>query len=573
MKNTIEKTISNTNDLLQKYERFLYFFFFVLIAGLYVYNISQYFWSYPDPGDPITYLRPVTWRTLDGWRFADRWSFAIGLSLFVRLLPVPAYMVGIIYNAFINTLILLLGMIWLSRKSSIYSAILFGLFYSSSFIPLRYATSLYPDQSLALFTFIVFIFFFSSKDHWRGVHTIYLAGFFSAIMSSSKIIGWGALIFFLLYLIYQKNWEKLRKYTIGIIIGGITIVISMVALFGVNDVFYSISEFFTTNIKATTVAFDDEFVSYVALVLDIKYFPFFALLILPVAYQNSNTRNLFVVAWANIGFMYVHTLLLPRGRGPFPHYVYTAFLFSVLGFTLYLGEALQEYVKRVKENNLKWLSLEKINALIFTILGIFLIWYGIRRGIILYNPKQYTPTAFPIYIKWLYIGTPLILFVGLILIQLKKLNKLFFAFLLIIVFWNASYNGGWAYHANQEPHKTGNYYYEGAQLLSTIPQAPLYIYIESWINLRDGEDVVKVFNTFPAFFEVRLSIIDDFEGNDEGNANNRITFLTKKSEVEDIESGFILIEDIPTVLSLLPDAVAIDEYVFQNKILYLYQIP
>jgi 4-amino-4-deoxy-L-arabinose transferase-like glycosyltransferase len=309
-------------------------------VGLYIFNISKYFWTLSVPSDPLQYLgSAVSGTTWGYWPWLDRITLAVNLRFFTMLF-LPKYIVGMIYAGFINTAILIISMVWALKKSGSWAALLVGIFINSSYLMLGWSTYLYPDQTVALYTLLAFIFYFSNIKDRHYFKPVLMAGFFAALASFTKVTGIVAPLFFIIYIICKKRWKHLKEFLLGIITGSIFIILFFILLYNWQSFINVYQQFFFGKAGiSNNIITDLNIVSYGAsyfheILLSMKYFPFVALFFAIGAYRNEKTKNLFFLAWLNI----IMLCLLRPTAPSIPSYIYTAYVFTCLGLAIYLSD-------------------------------------------------------------------------------------------------------------------------------------------------------------------------------------------------------------------------------------------
>lgn len=556
----------------------------LVLVVLYIYNISHHFWSLPAPSDPLQYLGSAVWKTTWGyWPWLDRISLAVNLRLFTILFS-KGYIAGMVYIGFINTAILITSMFWAFKKSGFWAALIVGTFINSSYLMLGWGTYLYPDQTVALYSLITFMFFFSKIKESRYIKPILIAGIFAALTLFTKATGIAVPIFFIGYIIFKKNWKHLKQFVLGMIAGSALIILLFILLYNWQSFVNVYQHFFFGKLGISNNLITDLTHSGVAyyhkIILSMKYFPFIALLIILGAYKNKKTKNLLFLAW-----MYIIIVSIVRPAAPsIPSYIYSAYIFICLGLSIYLADLMNIHKTTKSIYNKKYIPF------VFCGLALLLIMLGLKLGF-KYSPVQefnygynylipsdiYThPTnlVYPTIIKSIYVFGPLII-LGLLIYCLNlKSKKLILLFILTVAFWSSFSNGGLAYKKTLFDKNHADFFYKAAPILNLVSAKKFSIYIEEWNKHSHAERILWVYRIFfnkkyQRVFEPKHK--SQYENEYEIKRN--IAFIKNEQDIQsEIQGTQILTDNEKVILRYFPWAKKIVEIPYEKKMLVVLDI-
>ncbi len=518
---------------------------FFLLIGLYIYNITKYFWTLPTPSDPLEYLGSAAWGTAYGfWPFLARLALAVNLRIFVLLFS-KAYFAGMFYIGFINTAILIVAMLWAFRKSGFWAALFVGIFMNSSYLMLGWATYIYPDQTVALYSLLAFICFFSEFKIYRFINGTFLAGFFTGLAILSKATGFGILLFFVIYLIYKKEWRKIKQFAIGLFIGLTIVVFLFCLLYNYQSFLDAFVEFFYGSLGRNLAKIYTNLGAgyFHEIISSIKYFPFVALFILIGAYKNQKTKNLLFLAWFNIFLVY----LLRSSAPSIPTYIYTAYIFTVLGVSIYLADV---FVSKQSNRPIVNLSiLRKYSFVLFFIIVLILMVVGLRLGIKYHSVENYdysynylkpldiyetTSFPYPNIIKILYTFIPILLLVCLLGIEILRRKIFIVLFIILTAFGSSFFNGGLAYQKAKYDRERADFFYRTAPILNLVKDKTFSVYVEAWNQQSYSNRLLWVYRLF--FDNKYQRVFKD-------------QYKAQKLNADEIESSIIYIDKENDILS------------------------
>jgi len=542
------------------------------LVALYLWNLVNRFWLLPCHRDSVEYLGPAMFGTTWGgyWPWLDRLTLAVALRLFSFLTPIfslPRYLAGPIYITFVNIAILVIAIVWAYRKSGFLAAFLVGVFINVSYHVLIWGTPIYPDQTVALYSLITFIFFFSTYPKSKLYRPVLFAGFFLALTCFSKIIGISVLAFFLSYITYYRSWDKLKELLLGFILGTVVVSGLYVLLYNYQSLIYTFKEFFVSNIETNINYIGEQYLSYLDIVLNLKFFPLVALLIAIGAYRKDTTRNLFWVAWANIIFLYIFAAYANYGTGTNGRNIYTAYVFTTIGLSIYLADVFES----VESHRFARLLPNKTIAyVIFGLATILLIIFGFNIGIS-YNPVQYTPTKFPAYIKWFYILGPLLLVGLLVMISFIKSKVAILLFILMAAIWNPAYNGGLAYDYEKLLQGYCNFFFNAASALKEVPVEKYGIYVNGFKQVQHDERIVWVYKYY---LDEKYPKKAGFDGLQKYNQliKENIQYLSGEAALKGVKGNYVLTDSKSIVAQYYPQAREVKEIYWSGGMLSLMEL-
>jgi len=546
---------------------------FLALIGLYIWNLLSRFWLLPCHLDSVEYLGPAMYGTTWGgyWPWLDRLSLAVGLRSLSLLMPIfgfPRYMAGPAYIALVNIAILIIGMVWAYRKSGFLAAFFVGVFINISYHTLIWGTPIYPDQSVALYSLLAFVFFFTSRPKTKFIRPILIAGFFTALTCFSKIIGIGSLAFFLIFIIYYRFWDKLKEFLLGLVIGAFVVLGLYMLLYNYQSLIYTMKEFFVSNVGVNiNNTIGGNYLSFINVVLDLKFFPLIGLVIAINAYRQENTRNLFWVAWINIVILYLYVAMSSFGGGTNGRNIYTAYVFTTLGLSIYLDDAF----KKGKSTSFSGLFKDTIFAVVILgLVTVVLIILGFNIGII-FNPVEYTPTIFPAYIKWFYILGPLLLVGLLVLIGFVRSKAVVLLFILVAVIWNPAYNGGLANNYEKSLQSYCNFFFDAASVLKEVPAEQYGIYVNGFKQVEHDERIIWIYKYY---YDEKYPKEIGYDGLKKYNQliKENIQYLSGEAALKDVKGNYVLTDSEAIVTQYYPQAREVKEINWSGGVLSVMEL-
>lgn len=568
--NNSKYTISGERTILYSIVQYVILLLFVT---LYIFNITKYFWTLPAPSDPLQYLGPVSWGTTWAyWPWLDRINLAVNLRLFTILFP-KAYIGGMVYIGFINTIILTVSLIWSFKKSGFWAAFLIGIFINSSFLMLGWSTYIYPDQTVALYALLTFVTYFWDTKSKRYFSLALLAGVFAALASLTKATGVVVPIFFIAYCIINKDWKNLIRFCSGIIVGSCIVFILFISLFDWHCFVNTFQHFFHGSLRNNiTVGTGISGAAYFhEIILSIKYFPFVALFFAAGAYKNKNSRNLFFLAWLNILFVTVVRMFSPS----ISSYIYTAYVFTCLGLSIYISDLINSKDGRDGKAISKIiLIITSVAAIIFIIIGLqigikyspvkaFDYGYNYLKPLDIYNANN---LPYPSLIKRLYSFSPLIILGSLAYVLVAKAKKAIILFALIVALMASFLNGGLAYRKATFDREEADFFYKNAPILNLVPAKTFTVYVESWNRHNYSFEILWIYRVFfdekyQRVFEPKYKsqYLNEYE------VVGNIAYISKEEGLSSGVRGPLLLTDNPRVVyKYYPNALKIKSFYDQS---------
>jgi len=525
----------------------------LLPLAFYIWNIFSHFWLLPCHRDTVEYLVPAIFGTSWGgyWPWLDRLTLAIGLRIFVLLMPQNTESVGQAFMLFINTAIFLSALIWLYRKYGFIAGLFIGVFFNVSYLMLLYGSIVYPDQLVSLFALLSFIVFFGNNETKRFYRPMLFAGILTAGVIFSKAIGVFILLYYAGYLLYYRRWRAILEFSLGIVIGGGLLLGLYAILYNPQSMIYTIKQFFVSNLAVNLEVLNKYYISYINIVLDMLFFPFLALLIAIGAYRKPIIRHLFLIAWANILFMYLFAAFAGAGNGPHARYIYTSFLFTIIGLSIYFAEIY--YAKQPQENKLWKITV----SVVLGIAVMVIIFISLNMGFT-YNPALYTPTKFPTYVKWLYVLGPFLLVSLLVLNELLHSKKLILLFLFVIALWNPAYNGGWAYDYELQLVSYCQSMFRAASALEQVQADQFGVYVNSFKEIEYPERILWVYKYFVDTKYPKENGYDALYRFNQ-HMDQSILYIPGERKWKDAPGQVLVTDQVQAVMRLYPDAKIIQE--------------
>jgi hypothetical protein len=383
------------------------------------------------------------------------------------------------------------------------------------------------------------------------------SGIFAAAACFSKINGMITAIFILGMLLWAKEWKKIIWFSVGIVSGAVLSLGLYAWLYHPESLVYTIKQFFLSNISENLEVLNKYYVSYLNVILDMLYFPFLALLILKGAYSKEEPRNLFLLAWGYIIWMYGFVAFAGAGNGPHARYILPAYLCTVVGSSIYLAEEYQKERQLIQNMLYKcecYRSRSSFSGL----------WIGRQ-----FDPQLYTPTKFPYYIKWLYVLGPLVLVFSLILFEWLKKKEAFWVFLLASSLWITRYDVvGYSYHKQLSSYC--NDMFSAAETLSKVPAKEFGVYVEAFKQLEHPERILWVYKYF---IDTKYPRRTDFQALLEYNRqiNQGIRYIPGEKKLDVVPGNTIITDQEMVVKHIYPQAQKVKEINWKNKVLAVLQ--
>lgn len=550
-------------------QKYIEFTILGVLAFIYLYFVVNTFWVTPGPSDALRYLGSVLDNNWGYFYYLDGISLALGLKAFVLALPIPGYLAGMAYIVFINVSLLIIAMLLAYRHSGFLAALLTGMFISTSYVFLEEATRVSRDQTEALFSLIAFIFLLAalSQKKGQGYRLIIGAGMMSAIAGFAKLSAFSTIGIIVLYLLFDRNWDYLFRYAIGVLIGGVLTLISFVIIFDLQTLIEATKWFFSSelNIYFVTVP-SNRLEQYLDLVVSIEMFPLIALLITPGAYKNSASKNYFYLAWASVVFLVAMIAFTPRGLAPDQRYLFLAYTSVSIGLSIYFVSLFRENQGAKKSN--KGVENNTL-TLVIGVISIILLYFGLLNAI-KFDPRDFAPIAESFPVKLIYVVGPLIVFLSMGALILFKKRTYFYIFVLSVALWASTYNGGWAYSDVKILQRINGFYYESAQLLNQVPGDEITIYVNAFDQFRNADKLRRVYGIL---FNEKYDYGDELHHPEE----SRQLVLSKIHYIDDFEGldperiGYMLTDD-EAIFDIFPQAIITDRLDWRGETLLVVNL-
>ena len=307
----------------------------------------------PAASDPLQYMGPtifgqMNYHTLSfgpssmacsGWPWLDRITLAIGLRI-LNLFWWPMQYSGPIYCGILEAITLCGAFIWLGYNKNLIGALLFGVLYIFSPGIIPYSTSIGPETGLVAFALLAYILLFFDDSGRKGFPLI--AGLFSGFAAFSKATGVFIPLTLLLFLLLEVDRkQKIWRFVCGLALGAILLGLLFSALYGFEQFFVTIKQFFTENIR---VSFHgrtnyNNFVNFLEPLSRQEFLPGLSgLLLCAHAARLKHYNRLFLYTLSLLLVLYLVYYVTDRGYLPKPRYVYPIMVFAHLYTAKYLGE-------------------------------------------------------------------------------------------------------------------------------------------------------------------------------------------------------------------------------------------
>lgn len=438
------------------------FFEILLLFGL-VIIYALFFWRYfsmlPNSSDPLEYIQPTTWGTFIGlYPWADRLIIADGIKILAYFFHRPE-ITGEVYFGAINFLILIIAITWAYLKKNFWTAFLVGFFLITSYPLLRYANYGYPDATVALFSLVAFIFFNKS-----GTKNIFWTGFFTTLAIFSKITGLAIFLFFIYEIIYQKKYFDLKFFLAGLFSGMVFTLLLTDILFGFSSLKYAfthINQYISSNTSKRDIS--ESFLGFFR--PEILLPAYLAPIVFWRGYKNKLIKQLFYFTLFFIGF-FVLLVLLSSHVKLYPHYLYSAYIFSSIGMAIYLGSFFPLRTKNYQ--------------LYYALIGLILIICGLKLGV---NGSISTVISMflsaPLWQIVMYLFFLISTMFTMIIIGIKQKKVHVLIFLLIIGFLGSLITSTSAYYIVSRQKSKIQYLYAFAFSYEKIPEKQFTVYLSA----------------------------------------------------------------------------------------------
>jgi len=497
----------------------------ILILAIYSWFFFRNLAMLPDPNDPLEYIAPSVWHTLvDIYPWLDRIIIADSIRLFS--LVMRPEIAGAVYFGLINYLILIIATIWAYRQRGFWTAFLCIFFLSISYPLLRYANYGYSDATVALFSLLAFIVCFRAKKR-----SFLWAGIFTALAFFSKVTGLAVLIFFLADMLFKKDFQGLKNFFLGIIIGVATAFSLTILLFGfesLKETILKIGFNFSSNTEPRSIIADS---GYNILHPEILLPGYLALIVFIAGYKDFLIRKLFLFSLFFIGFFAI-LVIFSHHVIVYPHYLFTAYIFASIGMSFYLAKISQ----KISDSTKYFLA---FSSVVLVFLGITL---GLARPNFLESYLEYAPTWF----KASYVIFFLIIILLMVLIASLKKTSLAIVFIILMAFFGSLFTSASAYSYIHRQKLIATSAYVFAQILGQSPSAEVKVYAD-FPNETSKNRALWVYSLFYDHQHNR----DSASKNQEDIART-ITFIEEKNL--DSDWNFLLTDNEKEVRLKFPQA-------------------
>lgn len=539
-----------------------------LFILVYIYYTQKYhyFLPGPRPSDALQYLTPSNFGTSWGWwMWLDRLVLGIGLRIFTIFFD-KVYIGRVFYISFVTVSLIIFCMIIAYKESGFLGSIFTCMFLITSDYFLRYATLIYPTQTLALFSVISFFCYkYIKQDHNLFFNGIFFSGFFSAFVAFSKITGIIFILYIIISILKDKNKNELKKYFIGLVLGTIAIFLLYIAVYNFESLLHAIYKFFKGSIKSNLTSRGNNAVSYLPVLLNVSLLPVFISLFISIgAYRNKSIKSIFSVSWAYIFIIYFIYTFSKRGGGPINLYVYTAFTFAALGLSIYLAKQLKIHISELPIIQ-KFKIKQNLFGILFSILLLFIvtICFNISHNNSTYFKNIYLTSNVSIFIKWLPILLPLCL-VGLLSLfeyinNNKYKNYVVICLIIFSAIWCSLQNG-----SASTIKKQNLFYYNNAPIFNIVKQDKFSVYIKKWQTNRHASRIIWM---YWALFNEKYIVENNYKSlsNTRKLVKSSIQYIKDENSIKKMKHQYVLTDSPLIIKKYFPGSNIIENINWNKK--------
>ncbi len=563
----MQKNINNNKIY---YLKILILVSFVLF---YLFMIKFYFLKLPGPSDALQYLTPSAFGTSWGWwMWFDRLTLGIGLGFFTIFFN-KIYIGGIVYIVFVSTLLLSFSIYISYKLGGFISAVFCAVFLITSNYFLIYSSSIYPNQTLALYSLISFyMFYFYNSTNNRFFDNVFLAGFFSAFALFSKVTGIVVIILLLFDLIVLKRIKDIKKFILGLIIGTLFIFLLYILVYNYQSLYHAAFRFFKSSIHANLTSRGNNAVSYLPVLLDTKFFPvFISLFILIGVYRDKVVKKFYQFGWGYVGIIFFIYTFSYRGGNPIPLYIYTSFIFFSIGLSLYLSKLIRN---NDFDNQLKQkfgISFNFDIVYYFAVIVLMIMGFVIGINYPTFINKLYSSSNVSILIKWMPILLPVFIVIALSYIEFSKSQYIVILLILVISFWSSLTNSAIAYYSAITNKKHLSFFYKNAPLFNEVSEMKFSVYISDWNKISKSERIIWL---YWVFFNKKYPISNDYDAlaKTRKNVESSIKYIKTENELKKLEHKYLLTNELSTIKKYYSEYLIINRISWYNNIYYLIKI-
>lgn len=487
----------------------------LLPIAFFAWLVMAKLWIKPFPSDPLQYLIPAAKDNIAvNWPWLDRIALAVNLRIFCQFVR-PAYLAGALCILITNLVTMTALSLWAWRRKGFFAGIMAATLMATSYYFLAFATYIYPDQTVAMYSALAFTVLFWLGDRqkipaWR----VFVCGVFVAMAVLSKITGISALLFFSAYILWKRDWPKAAVYAAGGLAGTILVLSSFAALYGIDCLktsLESLSGNVSTNMEGNVKCLNC--VSYLSVLSSSLYIPVYAaLFILAAAYRKKDSRTAMLAGWSSIAIIYFIYTASNRGGVPIPTYIFAAFPMAAAGMAIHLAPSVNIVAGKCHRDilplRLIYIAVITTGILALMALGFHLggRWPMVKN----FNMSYHYFLPLDVYsykIKWeyhklikaIFILCPIVTILLLVCHEaLKKFKALPVLGLAVIVpLWCMMQNGGLARKRAEYYRKQNDFFYDNSAILSKLDAGPhCGIMVEKWRRKPKYERLLRVYNGF-----------------------------------------------------------------------------
>jgi len=543
----------------------------LLLSLTYLYIVLNYFIvrSVPGGSSDAMYYMDAAIRGTGNFGLIDRIVPVIGLR-WSYFTTTPSYLAGAYYILLVNLLIISIAIYWSYARKGLFAGLLVGISLVTSFTFLYNATNVYTDQTMSLFCLIAFIFFFSEYRNKVFDPTL-MAGLFTAIACFSKLPGVVILIFFIVWIIYEKKWLRFKSLLQGFLIGSILVITIFVLTYDLVSLWhiiinnrYGIGSFLAE--PFTERSLYEYFMRQYCLPV---FLPFIILL---GAYKNKTTKPLFFAAVAYMAFSLLMSFIV-LWYSLTDNYIFPLLMFGSMGWGIYLAFLYDN--SNIKSTILSKFYLNRFFKLIFALFCIIVIFICFKLGI--ENYKTFINLSSPDINQFLlriYPLVPICMVSLFVLVEYFKSKAsisrpLILSLIILISLWCPAYNGSLAYSGVSAVNKVSELVYTAPVIFNEIPANKFSVYVEKWNLSKYADDIPRY---YAYFFNEKYPKVHD--GNSYFNAATSMFMILNKNEIPNAwEYGDLLLTDAPgCIKQYFPKAEEVQRITWESGYLSLMDL-
>jgi hypothetical protein len=473
------------------------------------------------------------------------------------------------YIGFISAAIFLLCLLWSYYRAGFVAALFIGIIFNSSYMTLGYATYIYPNQTEAFFSLLAFILFFSKKASSKK---LLLAGLFSAFAAFSKITGIVLPIFLTIFIFKKKKQGELKTYFLGGLLGTILVFGLFILFYDFQSLIVTFKGFFSSYLgRVLSSQLSTNLASFLDILLSALFFPvFIAAFICLSCYRDEEIKITYLIGWAYVLMMYVIYSFTKRGNLPFPNYIYSSYIYFLLGLAFYLSKLFHRDnpPDHPLENRTRSILILGLMAFSFIIIGLIIgILYppslkaesfaDIFPQADIFKPGYGMIIPFPV--RLLYILGPLMVIGLLAFIEYSKSKKGVLLLILSVSFWSSAFDGGIAYRKAYEDRIRADFFYKTAPLLGEVPAERFSVYVTTWNKNKECHRIPWLYGVLFKEKNDHRKMTAEFILENFKQTNENIQYILSPEGLKNVQGDYLLTDDVQTVSKYLLNVDIIKE--------------